>query len=83
MPTLGETMVTGGGKILLPTTRKRRVSVNIRTIDNGYLLSVNIDNPDAYESVELGISSLPKLLKAITTFLKGDEEKGSDKNGGG
>ncbi len=51
-------------------TMKEHISMNIRKIDNGFVLSINKDGPDGYESVELAITSMPKLLKAIATFLK-------------
>lgn len=57
---------------------KKHISLNVRKIDNGYILSVNIDRSDSYESVELAITSLPKLLKAIGTFLR--EEEAEDSN---
>lgn len=49
--------------------RKQKISLSIRTLDNGYLLSATRELPH-YEQVELGIGTLPKLLKAIATFLK-------------
>jgi len=57
---------------------KTRVSLNVRKIDNGYILNVNLDKPDKYESVELAITILPKLLKAIGTFLREEEVEDAD-----
>ena len=72
------TSVTALGKNIsnldsIPVNKKKRISISIRTLDNGFLLSVDISGQDSNEFVELGIQTLPKLLKAIATFLKGSQ----------
>jgi hypothetical protein len=63
--------LTGGGATEARIHKsKTSVSAHIRLLDNGYLLSVNKDTKDGYESVEIAITSLPKLLKAIGTIFK-------------
>ncbi len=62
--------LSGAGMIATEINgKKQKISINIRTLDNGYLLSVTKELPQ-FETVELGINSLPKLLKAVATFLK-------------
>jgi hypothetical protein len=58
-----------------PTPRKSTLSLRVRVIDNGYILTVDKDTPDGYQTVELAITSLPKLLKSIGIFLKEAEKK--------
>jgi hypothetical protein len=54
----------------LPSKGKDRISAHIRKIDNGFVLSIDKDTSEGFENVELAITSLPKLLKALATFLK-------------
>jgi hypothetical protein len=52
------------------SSKKNRISLHIRQIDNGFVLNVNKDTKEGYEDIELAITSLPKLLKAVGTFLR-------------
>lgn len=66
----------GTGPAGIPTKqRKYACNLHIRAIDNGFVLSVDKDTPEGYQNVELAITSLPKLLKAICTFLKADSKE--------
>lgn len=59
-----------GSVATLGAERKDRLSLTIRKIDNGYLLEVHKETDGKYEDVEIAVMTLPKLLKAIGTFLK-------------
>lgn len=44
----------------------KKRTVNIREVDNGYIISLVIDS----HTNELVVDSLPKLLKVIKTFFE-------------
>ena len=54
---------------------KLRTNIHVNLIDNGYVMRVCRDMPDGrFEEVELAFPSIPKLLKAVATFLKEAED---------
>jgi len=53
-----------------PVSNKIRISMSIRKIDNGFILTVDKNTQNGYEMTELAITSLPKLLRAVGTFFK-------------
>ncbi len=71
---MSTTIATGG--IATPGSNKQYITLNIRAIDNGFLLEATKSGA-VYERIELSFPTLPKLLKAVGTFLK--EGEGEDK----
>ena len=64
----------------VPTSvsEKTTLRLSIRTIDNGFILEATKEGPNSkYERVELSFPTLPKLLKAVGTFLKGEKDEGA------
>lgn len=57
-------------------SNKISINMHIRKIDNGFILSIDKNGPEGYESAELAVTSLPKLLRAIATFLKEEDKEG-------
>lgn len=71
--------------IAMPSTKKR--SINIREVDNGFILRCTVDNPtgspatERYMEKELVMLSLPQLLKTVKTFFEPILVEESQKSG--